>query len=258
MTQNTLFSEERSEEILKLIREFGKVSVNTLSERFNVSSATIRMDLTKLSKNGEILRTHGGAMLAPSINSERLISERENKDKKQLIAKEAMSLIENNDTLLLDTGTTMYFFAEEIANSKLQGLSVFTNDFEIARILEKKGDVNIHLLGGNVRSGFHYCYGQNVMLELLKYNFDKLFIATSSINIEKGLTTQHSETAILKSVMIRSANTKILLTDSSKFDQVSFAQFACLNEIDILITDNDLSTERVKKLNKYIKKIIKT
>lgn len=256
MDNDTVYNSERAEKILEIIRSQNSVSVNYLADYFNVSGTTIRTDLTKLENNGDIIRTHGGAMLKTSIHHEQLISERLNSDKKMLIADRALELVHNNDTILMDTGTTMLYLARALVKSPLTRLRVFTNDIEAVRILEEKEGFEIHLLGGKVRNGFHYCYGNQIIEELRKYNFEKLFVAASAISTTHGLTVSNDELGQIKTAMIRASKNIILLADSSKVNRVDFQTFADINEVDVLIMDSDVAPQYAQKLKDHISKVI--
>jgi DeoR/GlpR family transcriptional regulator of sugar metabolism len=236
-----MYGEQRKQQILGLIKEKKSVSVNELARYFEVTTATIRTDLTELEKAGDVIRTHGGAILKSDIAHEQFLNERENEDKKTMVAFKAVELIEEEDSILIDTGTSTAALARVLVNSDLKRLRIFTNDFEIARLLEGKSEFDVHLVGGRIRKGFHYSYGGTAIAELRQYSFDKLFLATSSLSFEGGLTTYHTETADLKVEMIQSANHRILLLDSTKINKVSFAKFADLKEINTVVVDSDIS-----------------
>lgn len=256
MSKKVMYGELRKQQILGVIKEKKSASVNELADYFNVTTATIRTDLTELEKAGEVIRTHGGAILKSDIAHEQFLSERENEDKKIKVALEAVKLIEEEDSILIDTGTSTAALARILVNSDLKCLRIFTNDFEIARLLEGKSEFDVHLIGGRIRKGFHYSYGGTAISELRKYSFDKLFLATSSLNFDSGLTTYHTETADLKVEMIKSSNQKILLLDSTKVNKVSFAKFADLKEIETVVVDNEISTFDHQNLVKIIDNVI--
>ncbi|MCI7812774.1 MAG: DeoR/GlpR family DNA-binding transcription regulator [Lachnospiraceae bacterium] len=256
MNNENILSSERAEKIIEIIKEKGTVSVSYLSDFFHVSGTTIRTDLTRLEESGAIVRTHGGAMLRSSIIREMSMSERANNVEKNLIASEAVRLIHDSDTILIDTGTTMTAFARVLVRSALKNLRIFTIDFEVAGILESNPEFEIRLIGGRVRNGFHYCYGHQVIEELKKYNFEKLFLATSAIDKTCGLTTSNVDLAELKSTMVHVAGKVVLLSDSSKVGRIDFQKFADIQDIDLLITDNHIRPDYLQSFGEKLKKII--
>ncbi len=254
-----IFTEERRSEILQILREQGSVSVAALSKKYHVSGTTIRIDLTALENEGLLQRTHGGAV--PPANRrqlirEPLISERAHYEEKKNIASAAVSLISPNDTILIDTGTTTTCFAEALAVSSVSPLTVYSNDLRVMESLEAKENCSLHILGGSIRSGFHYTYGQQVVDELRRYHFKKLFLATSAIS-ESGLTTSNSDLAAVKRTMIRCAEEIILLSDSSKAGLLDFEKFADLNEVHTFITDRNIDEKECAFLAESIPRIIR-
>lgn len=243
---------DRAEKIIDIIREKGTVSVGYLSELFHVSGTTIRTDLTRLEESGEIVRTHGGAMLRSSFTRETGIAEREHKEEKNRIAQRAIQYVNNSDTILIDTGTTMSAFARALLRSPLKDLRIFTIDFEIAGILENNPSFEVRMIGGRVRNGFHYCYGHQVIEEIRKYNFEKLFLSSSAIDSKHGLTTSNVDLAELKDSMISASRTIYLLSDSSKVGQVDFQRFARLQDIDVFITDQMVQPEMLERIQEQI------
>ena len=137
LTTSPLFSEERRNRIVELIRERKKLTVNQLCELLDVSAATVRGDLRDLDREGLLVRTHGGAIERSRASFEQISSQRstERLAEKQAIARAAETFVEDGDTILLDTGTTTLELARRIGVDRR--LTVVTNDLEIARVLEE-------------------------------------------------------------------------------------------------------------------------
>ena len=188
--ETKLFTEERQDEIINLLKERKSVTVQNLSDYFGVSGATIRTDLSVLEKKGCLRRTHGGAVLPKSVETylqELGIHERSHFQEKKAIAEAALKYVSSHETILIDNGTTISAFCTALAGSSLSGLTVYSNDLYGMQILESKENCELHLIGGCIRSGFHYTYGQQVLDELGSYHFKKLFLATSAVSAD-GLT----------------------------------------------------------------------
>ncbi len=250
--ENRLFTEERRDEIIRMIRKSKSISVQELSERFNVSGTTIRLDLTALEAQGLLRRTHGGAVLPDDQRNyirEPEISERVHQDEKKRIAEAALRFVGNDESILVDNGTTMAAFDTALSFSPYSGLTICSNDLYGLQILETKKNCELRLLGGQIRSGFHYTYGTQVLEELRKYHFRKLFLATNAINSE-GLSTANSDLAAVKRAMIEVSEEIILLADSSKFGKIDFQKFADLRAVHTVITDTGLSDEDRRYLKK--------
>ena len=251
-----MYNEERIEQILKILKEKGSISVNELADIFQVSTATIRSDLTKMDAAGLVTRTHGGAIMGASVLREPPIVERVHDDKKRLIAQKALEFVHERDIILVDTGTTMVAFAQALAESDIDELTVFSNDLDVIRILEEKEHFSLSLLGGKVRNGFHYCFGNEIENELANYHFSTLFLASSAIHSIHGLTTENLELARIKSEMIRASVNVILLADSSKVGNIHFRKFAALSDVDTLIMDRSLSTDDEKLLGSSVRNFL--
>lgn len=234
-----MFAEERKIKILKFINEHKKATVMELCDYFKVSSATIRNDLRELEKEKLLIRTHGGAMIKIKTGYELdpYIKQVKNLEEKQKVAQSAIDLIEDGDTIILDTGTTTLELAKLLKEKR--DITVVTNDLIIALFLEDISTVNTIFIGGIIRKNYHctVTFGQigNKMLSGL--NVDKAFMTANSFSYKKGATTPDINQAETKKDLISITSNVILLCDSSKLGNTSFVQFATLEQIDKLVTD---------------------
>ena len=245
-----MFTEERQLKIHALVRRHKKVAVDRLAKKFGVSTATIRTDLRDLERAGHILRTHGGALEKTKTGFELDSTQKQVRQlsEKQRIARAALTMIEDGDTILLDTGTTTLELAKLLRQRK--NLTVVTNDLDVARLLEGCESAHVLLMGGIVRRGFHCTVGVQGRALIGGLTVDKAFMAANGFSVTGGATTpdlQHAET---KKWMLSIANKVILLCDSSKLGRVAFARFATPDQIDILVTNAIGETER-RKLGKF-------
>lgn len=257
MSKNrNLFNEERRIQIVERVRVRRKVTVAELARAFRVSSATVRADLRALHRAGLLIRTHGGAIAQTATGSE-LTSEQKKVQRlaeKQSIARAALELVTDGDTILLDTGTTTLELARILDIRR--DLTVVTNDIEIARVLEPKDGVRVMLTGGALRKGFHCAVGVHARQMLAGLNVDKAFMGTNGFSFEKGASTPDVTQAETKSAMIAAATETVLLCDSSKIGHVSFARFAAAEDIDILVTDSVEQNLRKKLEDRGIRCIL--
>lgn len=233
-TNDTMFAEERKLKIIAILNQNKKVTVAELVQLFNVSSATIRNDLRELNDKGQIIRTHGGAIIEtgagfePDTNQKRDL----NLAAKQQIARIAIELINDGDTVIFDTGTTTMELAKLL--SLHRRVTIVTNDFEIARVLEEMNSISVLMLGGEVRKKFHCTVGAAGINLLAQLSVDKAFMGTNSLSISKGASTPNIQQAETKKAMIASAKKVILLCSNHKLGKDSFAHFASLDHIDTL------------------------
>lgn len=249
-SNESLFAEERKMEIVNLLNKQGKVFVPELVERFNVSFATIRNDLRELEIAGKLKRTHGGAISAEfvKVGYEMDHSNKAVKflEEKQAIARKAVELIEDDDIIILDTGTTTMEIAKLLYDKK--NLTVIVNDIEIAACLEKFEGINIVVIGGTLRRNFHCTLGPFAVNLLSELNVDKLFLATNCFSPRKGCTTPDINHAEVKKTMVGISSQVIVVCDSSKLDKNSFVQFAKPEEIDVFITDERAQPDIIKEI----------
>lgn len=246
MSTSALFSEERRIRILELIRQRKKLTVNELCNVLQVSPATIRGDLRDLDRDGYLVRTHGGAIEKSRAGFEQISSQRrtENLAAKQAIAAEASRLVEDGDTILLDTGTTTLELAHRLHSSR--DVTVVTNDLEIARVVEEAAGIQVVFLGGTLRKGYHCTVGPAGVRMVQDLRVDKAFMATNSLSLEAGATTPDLHQAETKKAMIAVSRKFVLLCDSSKIGRESFARFADLERIDVLVTERIADEDRLR------------
>lgn len=248
MAVEPMFAEERQNKILQLLRRQKKLLVTELCETFGVSPATIRNDLNDLEKQGLLRRTHGGAIAGTKINFEPTSVEKDvaNRETKIAIGRAAAALVEDGDTIAIDTGTTTYYFARALADRKK--LTVVTPDLVIARMLEDYEGVSVILAGGQVRRGFSCTVGAITNSVLKSLAVDKTFLATNSVSAAGELCTPDIEQAEVKKNLLRMGTQVILLCDSSKFNAQSFAKFGEFKELDMVVTDRQADPEVLQKL----------
>jgi DeoR family fructose operon transcriptional repressor len=243
-----MFAEERKQTIVDLINSQKKVTVQELSERFGASGGTIRNDLRELEERGLLKRTHGGAITLDRSSFERGSAEKEvmHYAAKLAIARKALELIDDGDTIALDTGTTTMELARLLGSKK--DLLVVTNDLEIALEAEKHDGTTVVLTGGTLRRLYHCTIGPQAAQQLHDLRVDKTFLAANGISVEAGITTPNIDLADIKRKLIDIAKETILLGDSSKIGRVSFKRVAGLQEISLLLTDSGLSATQQEKL----------
>jgi len=238
-----MFAEERRRKIVEHLKEKGKVTVKELSKIFKTSEVTIRKDLEILESIGELIRTHGGAILPHGTRAEWDFFKKmsQHRKEKEEIAKKAVSLLKEGETIILDSGTTPYYIAKTIKESGLERLTIVTNNIYIAElILESRNEVI--LLGGYMREHSLSLVGPFSVEQLEKIHVDKAFLGTTGFS-EKGFMTPSIVEAEVKHKMVEIAEETFIVTDSSKFKRKAFALFCTLDEVDGVITDRMVPEE---------------
>jgi len=241
-----MLPKQRRQKIFELIREDGHAKVLKLSNIFKVTEVTIRQDLEKLEEEGLIVREHGGAHLKDiGINVQNIeLLSNEYMLEKEAIAKKALEYINDGDTIILDSGSTVTEIAKLLPGYK--NLTVITNALNIALILGTDPEINLILTGGEFKAPTLSLTGQKAADSLDGLHVDKLFLATAGITLKSGLTYPSISDIVVKRAMIESANTVYLVADSSKVGKSAFASLGALSLIDYLITDSKIKEEDVE------------
>ena len=248
---------ERRQKILDIIAKDGKVRVNELSAMFDISEVTIRMDLADLETDGLLSRVRGGAVPSHKIYHNMSFQQRldANSEKKQAIAKKIASMVEDNDTIMLNSGTTTLLVLRAIPERF--NLSIVTNSITIALEAGNNPNFNVVLLGGTINSKYQFVYGDEAINQLSKYHADKLILSVDGISCENGLTTYYEPEAAISRKMLSCAATKIIAVDSTKISRTAFVKISDISEADYIITDyNPTSEEEISELSKNLKNIV--
>ncbi len=244
-----LMAEERRTQILQIVRTTGRAKVNELTHLFNTSAVTIRNDLNELHQRGLVVRSHGGAMLSDGILGEPPVLERlkEHADEKQRIGARAASLINDGETIILDSGTTTLEIARHL--KKKQGLHVITNGVNIAVELLDARDVQTFIVGGTVRGESASISGRFSEEMFDQFSADKLFLSGAGCDLEFGVSGANLEETMVNRAMLRISREIILVADASKFSKRSMTRIVPFSEIDTVISDTGLAEETRAKLS---------
>jgi DeoR/GlpR family transcriptional regulator of sugar metabolism len=239
--EGRLIGRVRKERIAAIIRSQGFVSSVALAELFQVSEMTIRRDLTELETRGEIQRTHGGAVTEEPPQEPRetfrepFFDERQslNREAKVRIARAALAFVKPAHAVALDVGTTTFELARLIGPEF--GVRIFTNNLRIASARSER-NAEVYLLGGRIREKEMSLCGPVAVEQARRLWFDVVFLGVSSVT-SQGVFDYSIEETELKRVFIERATQKVVLADSSKFDEMSLVQVATLEQFDVLITE---------------------
>ncbi len=228
---------ERKQQIMELVSRNKSVQITDLTRLFDVSVMTIRRDLADLEEKKYIKRVYGGAVLnEEELNKPYFPRAAINSLTKDLIAKKAVELIKDGDTIILDLGTTVLQVSKHLDGKK--NLSVISCSIPVICELEKYPDITVYSPGGELRRDNHAFLGSGTEDEIAKYCADIAFIGVAGISDEFGLTNFYHKTASLCSKIMKQSKKVVLLADSSKFGQVKPAVVGKLSAIDVIITDS--------------------
>lgn len=235
-----MLSVERHERIIDQLDKSKIIKVSELSKFLEVTEKTIRGDLELLEQRGLLKRIHGGAVIADGEGRMLPIDERQSgySEVKIAIAKESVKLIKPNDTILMDGGSTTIAIAELLGEFPI---TVITNDLKIANVLLAKNNVQLMVLGGTRIDKSSSLMGAQASEMLNRIRVNRLFIGTTGVSSEHGLTVINSMHADWKKQVINCADNVTLLADSTKFGKVALVQFAMLSEVNEIVTDSNLN-----------------
>jgi DeoR/GlpR family transcriptional regulator of sugar metabolism len=241
-------TEQRRQQILNLLQETGTLNVSQLADRFSVSVVTIRKDLDDLESEDLLQRTFGGAVFSHRSRFNRSFLERaqEHHREKWAIAAAASSYIKDGDTIMLDAGTTTLALAEYL-KTHIKSAFIITCSVPAALELSSAG-YDILLLGGTVRNKSLALLGRETLTIIERYRADKVFLGSTGFTVEMGHTTPNPDDAQIKEALLRAANESYVLVDSSKYGHRCLTSFARLRDVDLTITDNNLSRSKAKVL----------
>lgn len=227
----------REEEIISIVSQNKKIEVSELAELLNVSRVTIRKDLDKLEARGILHRQHGFAVL----NNQDDINYRlaYNYDLKRKIALEAANLVEDGETVMIESGSTCTLLAEELAYSR-NDITIITNSCFIASYIRKAESVKIILLGGEYQKDSQVNVGPFVKKIINEFHVDKLFVGIDGFDERRGFTGSDITRCDTARTMMEAANHTIVLTDSSKFTQIGVVSEFAFEDISIVYTDKGI------------------
>lgn len=235
-------TQQRRQFIANLVQIQGEVSVEQLSTELNTSEVTIRKDLTALEESGFLLRRYGGAIKIPAemIESDEYLS-----NQKLAIAAKALEQIREHNRIVIDSGSTTKALVKQL---NLPGLVVMTNSLTLANELTTlECEPTVLMTGGTWDTRSESFQGKVAEKVLRSYDFDQLFIGADGIDLTRGTTT-FNELVGLSQVMAEVSREVIVLIESQKIGRKMPNLELQWQQIDKLITDNQLSTEMQQQI----------
>lgn len=234
------FAEERRTAIMDMLEHSASVQVADIAQAFGVSTVTARGDLDALAAAGKLRRTHGGAVslhktLTVSVQDQRV---NVNVDAKQSIARAALALVRDGDTVFVDSGTTALEFVRML--DMRTGITVITADITIADFIDESlPSVNVIMLGGELRKGHRYLFGPLTMSAIATIHADLAVICPGAFVAGRGFMTDFPQMAEIKQAAIRAATQSAVLMDSSKLHARGIYSFAHIEDVRFVVMDED-------------------
>ncbi|MDF2989333.1 MAG: sugar metabolism transcriptional regulator [Eubacterium sp.] len=238
---------DRQEKIFSIISRQPEVSVKELSVILGVSEVTIRKDLAQLEDEGVLKRIHGGAVQLSSDSIEKRMLFRYKEKLK--IAQEAVKLVNDGDTILVEAGSTNAVFAKELATCRK--VHIITNSLYIPRILKEYHNVQVTVTGGNLQNESEAMVGPIAKTALSGIFVNKAFLGMDGFSESLGFTCGDFLRAEIGNVMGHRAEKIIVLAEASKFENTGLTSVVELSRVDTVITDRNISNDKLKILKKH-------
>jgi DeoR/GlpR family transcriptional regulator of sugar metabolism len=246
---DSLIPARRRKIICNKIQNNGAVRIKDLSSSLKVASMTIRRDLEILEKQGIVERTYGGAIISNRMKFETLFKQKKEKNiiQKEEIGKIASTLIENSDTIFVNSGTTTLSFVRNII---AHDVKIITNNALVA-MEDITDSTEIFLTGGILRKESYSLVGETAMRDVREVYAAKAIIGTDGISLKYGLTLSVRSEGELNALMInQTQGAVIVLADSSKFGNVSSFSFSSIKKITDIVTDDGLNSMVIEEFKK--------
>lgn len=248
-TQNDTFLKvERQNRIRRMVEQAGRMTVAELSERFEVSEATIRRDLEELDDQGWVQRTHGGALRVERATREPPILQRfhENQSEKQRIAQAAVGLIQPGETIFLGSGSTVLQIARQLPHP-IQ-LTVITNSLPVVNELAASPDIDLIVIGGMLRSSELSMVGHIAEHDVREFRADRVFMGMRAIDVRHGFTNDYLPETMTDRAILGIAPQVVVAADHLKFGRVSSVLVGPVTAAQTMITGRETPLEFVTEL----------
>jgi DeoR family transcriptional regulator of aga operon len=240
----TATKQDRATQILHLLLQKGKGSVEELALAVDASPASVRRDLIKLEERGLVNRRHGGAEVAGKMAYEPFrfdaafpLREERFADEKRRIALSAAAMVADGETIALSPGTTTTQVARSLRHR--EGIHIVTSAVNIGMELSSLPNLRITLTGGAIRwPGSFSMVGATAFDSLQRLFFDKLFLGACGVHPKHGITVIESDEALILNEMVKHAKQVVVVADSSKIGMISAMQVCTIEQVHCIITDS--------------------
>ena len=239
--------EDREGEILLFIKEKATASIAEVASQFSVSEMTVRRALHNLADAGLVIRTPGGAMAAPSGSMEKSFLERSAKmaAAKDAIGRQAARLVQDGETVVLDSGTTTRFIARYLVAKR--NLTVVTTSLAVLEELAGSTSVQVRLTGGVYRRTSHDLSGNPALEALGNIHADKVFFGAGALSFRKGVMNFDAE---MPRAFLQAARERVLAIDSSKIGTEAVYRLCAVEKCDLVVTDKAVTPANLARLRK--------
>lgn len=231
---------ERQKKMVDLLSTKDVITIPDFVTTFNISVETVRRDLALLEKQGHIQKVYGGAKLKDNSFGEPTLESRliNKLLQKEAIGKKCSEFINDGDCIFIDSGSTTFQIAKQLANKK--NLTIITSSIPVVNELINT-DFEIIIIGGKIRHDERSVVTYDYMFNFSELNIQKSFIGAGGITVEKGISDFNMQEAVTRKKIIERSKEIFVAADSSKFHRDVTISIATLDKIDYIITDSHLS-----------------
>jgi DeoR/GlpR family transcriptional regulator of sugar metabolism len=253
-----MLAQQRRDRILEQVRQHGGARVSDLVDLLGVSDMTVRRDIAELARRGLVDRVHGGAA-SPGVGSADepgfLAKSGLRPEAKAAIAHAAASLVSPGAAVALSAGTTTLAVARELL--EIPALTVVTNSLPVCDLLHQAGrtDLTVVLTGG-VRTPSDALVGPVAVGALADLHVDQLFLGVHGIDEQAGLTTPNLLEAATDRALVACARQVVVVADSTKWGVIGLSTIAALDEVDVLVSDEELPVSARRSLAQQVGRVV--
>lgn len=239
-----VLGQTRQDELLKYLRTYRTGHVVELSEVLGASPSTIRRDLDELQERGLVERVHGGAAITSiGLEAVQAVRARNYPAEKQRIGEAAAALIEPGSTVLISGGTTTEKMLPFMVDAR--DVTVITNGVQIAAGLAEYPEINVIVLGGELRRESMSLLGDLVTEAVREFSVDMVFMGAFGVDPTEGITGANLHESRTDRALVQSGRRLVVLADSSKLQQRGPVKLAPIDAVDTLVTDAGIESEKV-------------
>jgi DeoR/GlpR family transcriptional regulator of sugar metabolism len=246
--------ERRTIKLLEMLQLNKRLDVKTVANSLSISEATARRFFSQLEDEGKVIRVHGGVQLAQALGYDYSfrVQAAHRQEQKALIGAQAAELVDNEDRIFLDSGTTVLKLAEalslKVQTGGLKDIVVLTNSISHVETVARW--CKVILVGGEIRAERLDVCGSVAEKTLMLFYMDKAFFGADAISATGGCMTTDERTSTINEIAVERAEKSYVLADSSKFNKTSFIRYASIEEIDTIFTDSGISNDTLEAYRK--------
>jgi DeoR/GlpR family transcriptional regulator of sugar metabolism len=237
----------RRESVLQLLKQNTSASIGEIADQFHVSQMTIRRDVQKLVEAGQVIRIPGGVRIERWHGMERSFLERLEKmsPAKRSIGRAAAALIQDGQSIVLDSGTTTLYVARELRSR--HNISVITFSLAALEELASAEEIRVELTGGVYRASSHDLIGRGVADSLKSIYADCVLFGAAAVSFTRGVMVHDPDA---QREMLQAGRQKVLLVDSSKIGIEATYRLCGAEECDLFVTDSMIPEADLARLRK--------